>query len=141
MARHLSQGGRANSNGRNAERIIESALYQYAPHAEIVPQALLGKSLFGGDLKIDLYVCGLATFPNGLAVESKWQESSGTADEKLTYLVANIKACYPCPAIIVAGGGGARPSAIRWLKEQVDGTSLIAVLNIEEFMKWCSRNL
>src|SRR4051812_39547370 len=137
--RELSQGGRANRNGRSVEKIIESTLYEYAPYAEIIPQAQIGTSLFGGVLKIDLYVTGLKAFPNGLAVESKWQQTSGSADEKLTYLVACIKACYPCPAIIVAGGGGARPSAIRWLKDQTDGHSLLAVLNIEEFITWCSR--
>jgi hypothetical protein len=73
--------------------------------------------------------------------ESKWQEVQGTADEKLCYLVANIRSCYPCPAIVIAGGSGARPGAIKWLRSQVDGVKLYAVFHVEEFVSWCNRNL
>ena len=137
----LSQGGRANQHGRTAETILESLLYDRAPHAEIIRGAQLGQTIYGRALVVDLYVCGLSNYPNGLAIESKWQELSGSIDEKFPYLVANIRTCYPCPAIVVFGGSGARPDALRWLKQQVDGMQLIAVLSLEEFITWCNRNL
>ena len=141
MTRRLSQGGRANQHGRTAETILESLLYDRAPHAEIVPHAKIGHTIYGRPLEADLYICGLANFPKGLAIESKWQELNGSVDEKYPYLVANIRTCYPCPAIVVFGGSGARPDALGWLKRQVDGMHLIAVLSLEEFITWCNRNL
>jgi hypothetical protein len=141
MIKALSQGGRANQHGRTAEAVIESVLHARAPMAEIIPGASIGRTIYDGELKVDRYVVGLPAFPNGLAIESKWQELSGSVDEKFPYLVENIKTCYPCPVIIVTGGRGARPGAIRWLKRQVDGVHLIAVLTLEEFVTWCNRSL
>lgn len=139
--KQLTQGGRANRHGRTAETIIESVLFDRAPNAEIVRQAAIGLTIYGGALVVDLYVLGLPGFLSGLAIESKWQETSGSVDEKFPYLVENIKTCYPCPAIIVTGAKGARPGAIRWLKQQIDGTHLLNVFTLEEFVTWCNRNL
>ena len=75
----------------------------------------------------------------GLIVESKWQDVSGTADEKFPYLVANIRHCYPLPTVVVASGNGARPGAIAWLRSRVDGTQFVAVQSIEDFVSWILR--
>lgn len=141
MMKPPSQGARANRHGRTAETLIESLLYDRAPHADIMHRTVIGLTVYGRALEADLYIQGLARFPDGLVIESKWQDSSGSVDEKFPYLVANIKTCYPCPVIVMAGGGGARADAIRWLKAQIDGVHLIAVLNLEELVTWCNRNL
>jgi hypothetical protein len=107
----------------------------------MLPRTKIGTNIYGGAIEADLLVMGLARFPDGLVIESKWQDSKGTADEKFPYLVENIRRCYPCPVIVVPDGSGARPGAIRWLRDQVDGTHLLAVLSIAELMTWCSRNL
>ncbi len=74
-------------------------------------------------------------------MESKWQEIGGSVDEKFPYLVDNIYQLYPCPTIIVYGGKGAKRGAIDWLRRQADGTHLVAVLSLEEFLTWTLRNL
>ena len=42
-------------------------------------------------LKTDFILYHPEQYPNCLAIESKWQETGGSADEKFPYLVANIR--------------------------------------------------
>lgn len=135
----MSQGRRANKNGRIAEDMIEAMLHArgHIPQR----QAILGHTIFGGDLRVDLYLPILPGFPDGLVIESKWQEQAGSADEKLVFLVENVRErCYPCPVFIIYGGQGARPGAIGWLLRQVNNQFLYA-LNYEEFVSWCMKSL
>lgn len=131
------QGARANRQGLAAESVI-AAMMRDRGH-RVIRQYPLGTSIYGGDLRADCYVPDLPGFPRGLAIESKWQQVGGTADEKLPYLVANIRHCYPCPAIVVVGGGGIRPGALRWLRAQADGAQLVAIFSLEEFLSWLNR--
>lgn len=135
----ITQGARANAHGGSAEGVINSILQAkgYRPER----QRLVGSGIFGTPIHVDFYLASVPGYANGLIVESKWQEVPGTADEKLPYLVANIHHCFPCPTIIVLHGGGFRAGAERWLRSQVDGFKLIAVLRLEEFLTWCNRNL
>lgn len=134
-----SSGGRANSAGRSAEHLI----YCFLEHRgyNVQSQYLAGTNIYGGRLYIDVFCTGIRQFPDGLAVESKWQSTGGSVDEKLPYLIANIQEQYPCPAVIVVAGGGTRPGAILWAKTKVDGQKLINVLSLEEFMAWVMREL
>lgn len=135
----VSQGRRANSNGRSAEDVIASILDQR--HVQYRRQHRIGLGIFGTPISVDFYCYPLDGVEIGLIIESKWQELSGSADEKLVYLVENIRQCFPCPAIVIAGGGGMRPGAIRWIRDQVDGEKLQAVFTLEEFLTWANRSL
>lgn len=132
-------GSKANGNGRTAEGLLESMLMQRGLCPE--RQKRIGRTIFGGELLADLWLPPFAMFPDGLAIESKWQEAQGTVDEKLCYLVTNIRECYPCPAIVIIGGGGIRSGATAWLRRQVDGERLFAVFTWEEFAGWLMRTL
>lgn len=136
--KQLSQGGRANQHGRSAEGVISAILTQRGCTFE--RQKFIGRSIFDSDLYADFYITTRDDYPIGLIIESKWQDVGGSVDEKLPYLVLNIKERYPCPAIVVLHGGGFRPGAERWLRRQVD-TKLIHVFRLEEFLSWCNRNL
>lgn len=135
---NLSQGGRANQSGRSAEDVISAILTQHA--CFFSRQEPIGKGIYKTDLFADFFIRGHARFPNGLIIESKRQDASGSVDEKLPYLVANIRECYPCSTIIVLCGGGFRTGAEQWLKRQIGG-SLLLVFHLEEFLTWCNRNL
>lgn len=137
--KQLTQGGRANRHGRSAEQVIDSILRNRGiqPKAQYV----IGLSIYGEPLKVDFYIEQLPGFPSGLVIESKWQDASGSVDEKFPFLVENIRHCLPCPAIVIASGQGARSGALRWLRAQVDGAQFVAVYNLEEFLSWCNRNL
>lgn len=134
----MRQGQQANSSGQFGEDMILSVLRlkRYFPQT----QYPIGLGIYGQPLKVDFYVNDAPLFPNGLIIESKYQAISGSIDEKFPYLVLNIQEHYPCPAIVVAGGGGCRPGALTWLKRQVGG-NLVAVFTLEEFMVWAHRSL
>lgn len=134
-----TQGAQANKTGRVAEGMIDSLLRQlgYIP----LRQQFIGLGIYGTPVQADTLIKGVPSFPQGIIIESKWQASGGSVDEKYPYLVANIFYCYPCPVIILADGDGARPGAIRWLKSQIDGDHLFAVFTLKELVTWCNQNL
>lgn len=135
----LTQGGRAGSNGASAEDTISDILTRKGHRHE--RQKGIGQGIYGTMLRADFFLEQVSGYPDGLIIESKWQETMGSVDEKLPYLVENIRICYPCPAIIVVGGGGMRPLALAWLKRQADGNRLAAVFTLEEFLTWANRTL
>lgn len=128
-----------NQSGRTAENTIADVLTRRG--CEFTRQAAIGTSIYEYGLQADFLVHNIDEFADGLVIESKWQDTAGTADEKFPYLVANIRAGrYGRPVIVVISGGGCRPGAERWLREQVDGRSLVAVFSIEELMSWLQRH-
>lgn len=110
------------------------------PSRMFVAQYPIGLSIYGLPLFADFWVRGAPGFPEGLALEVKWQQSTGSVDEKFPYLVLNIQQCYPCPAIVIADGGGQRPGALQWLRGQTT-SNLIAVHSLAEFLAWANRRL
>jgi hypothetical protein len=110
------------------------------PARLFVAQYPIGASIYGLPLNADFWVRGAPHLPNGLAIEVKWQQSTGSVDEKFPYLVHNIKECYPCAALVIADGGGQRPGALRWLRDQVGG-NLMGVFSLAVFLAWANRNL
>lgn len=136
--KQLSQGARANQSGRSAEEVISTILMRRGCRFE--RQKFIGRSIYDSDLYADFYITTHDDYPIGVVIESKWQDVSGSVDEKLPYLVLNIKECYPCPAIIVLHGGGFRPGAEQWLRRQIDA-KLIHIFRLEEFLSWSNRNL
>lgn len=103
-------------------------------------QVHLVESLYGTKMPVDLIIRGLLEFPEGLIIESKSQDQPGTVDEKLPYLVLNIKEKYPLPTIIVLDGGGYRSGAIDWVKSQIDNKLIAVYENLGDFFSW-ARNL
>lgn len=138
MTAPMRQGHRANVTGRAAEAAIESMLTHKG--YMVVRQRRIGIGIFETPLFTDFFVPRAPGFPDGLCIESKWQQVGGSVDEKYPYLVENIRTCYPCPAIIVLHGGGYRPGAARWLRQQVGG-NLYGVFGLEEFLIWLNRHL
>lgn len=134
-----SQGGKANSTGQRAESTVASMLHG-AGYA-FQRQYRIGMSIYGEPLKCDFYVTPCDALPLGLIIEVKWQGSAGSVDEKFPYLVENIRSRFPAPALIVLAGGGYKPGAEKWLRAQVDGESLVAVCNLDQFQMWCNRHL
>lgn len=134
-----NQGQQAVKSGKAAESTIYHIIHERGYTVE--RQYPIGVGIYGTALKADFLVTGIEAFSAGLAIESKWQEIGGSVDEKYPYLVENVRRCYPCPAIVVYGGGGAKAGAIEWLRRQADGAKLYAVFSFEEFLTWAIRNL
>lgn len=135
----MTDGAKANKAGDVAEKIIECILSERGFKA--IRHHKIGKSIYEThELKCDFFISNAAGYPDGLIIECKWQDSSGSADEKYPYLCLNIKERFPCPAIVVTGGRGAKKGALLWLSKQCD-EKLIGVYSIEEFMSYVSREM
>lgn len=146
----MTQGGRANYTGNSLEDTIEHTLlrkgYTLVPKKQFeasrcmdqptfTKQYPIAKSIYGTDLFCDFILYHPQKHPDCVVIESKWQQSSGSVDEKFPYLVENIRAQYPCATIIVLDGGGYKPGAESWLRRQVDG-KLLHVFSMMEFQRW-----
>ena len=128
------------------ENILEGLEYTEVPSNQFMVSKFLNQQIYAKKypIKKTIYntatTCDFAVYhpdkhPNGLSIEARWQQSSGTVDEKYPYLVQNIKLHYSFKTIIILDGGGYRVGAEKWLRDQVDN-KLIAVLNMTEFQKW-----
>lgn len=133
------QGQLANMAGKRAEATIYCMIKELGYRVERQYPICIG--IHGGQMNADLYVHPTKKFPKGIIIESKWQGSSGSADEKFCFLELNIRTRYPAPTIVVLDGGGARPGMVEWFKAQVDGQKLIGVLSLMEFLLWVNHNL
>lgn len=82
-----------------------------------------------------------------IRIECKWQQSSGSVDEKLPYLYLN--AVYSMPEndiIIVIDGNGWKKGAVEWLKSAVENKLFtppdfkknIRVFSLMEFITWAN---
>ncbi|MDR3114509.1 MAG: 4-diphosphocytidyl-2C-methyl-D-erythritol kinase [Treponema sp.] len=81
-----------------------------------------------------------------IRIECKWQQSSGSVDEKFPYLYLNfIEAMPEKELVIIVDGNGARSGAVAWLKDAAKykkyttGTNQdkeIRVFSLTEFIQW-----
>ena len=87
--------------------------------------------LYGKDRKCDFILYHPERYPRALILKSKWQQSSGSVDEKFPFLVLTIKELRQ-DAIVVLGGGGYSEGAERWLRQQAGKDYLLHVFNMEQ---------
>lgn len=130
-------GRRATQGGRDAKEEIASLLT--AAGYDFERRVAVGEGIYGRVKYVDFLVAPTKDWPNGLILEVRSQTTSGTADEKLPYVVENIRHCYPAPTVILLAGGGFSEGAISWLHRQVDGRSIIAVLTSQQIAGWVRR--
>lgn len=122
------------------DRPVEPNVYNVLARRGYFPerQKLLGNGIFGTRLSADIYISDAPAFPGGLVIETRWQHPDQADDEKLPYLVENLRH-YPCPAIIIVESTPTREGALRWLRAQVaEVEQLLAVQSFAEFVRWCS---
>ena len=146
-----SSGCLANDNGAALKESIANILIRRG-YAEISKKKFLaarflrqpfftreftvGKSIYGTDLRSDLIIYHPDKHPGCLIIESKWQQSTGSVDEKYPFLVLSLKQKeIPYPAIVVLDGGGYKSLAEDWLRKQIDD-KLLNVFSMMEFRKW-----
>lgn len=160
----MIQGARAAKSGNILERTVEGTLqgagyaqicqflpqkrrrdwliYSQEPPKRYARQVYIGQGIYGTDIHVDFYLINAATIPDGVIIECKWQQSSGSVDEKLPYLNLNIQNCYPVPAVVLIDGEGMKHGAIDWLRKQVSSNSnLLAVHNLTSFIIWANKYL
>lgn len=158
----MKQGGStANKTGNNLERFIEDILksegYIFVNKNKFISrksttnistynkikifttQFKICNGIYNNPIRCDFLLYNSEKYPNCLVIESKWQQSKGSVDEKFPYLERNIKEKYPCSTIIILDGGGYKPAANKWLRSQIGG-NLIGVFNMVEFMTYVNKD-
>ena len=148
-----SGGSQANKTGNSLENFVEHKLKEHG-YTEFLDhkkqlfagcktvggkqygkQIYCGESIYGSRRKCDFLVFNSVKFPEGLIIECKWQERSGSVDEKYPFTVLNIHK-IGVPTIILIDGGGYKKTALEWLKNQADlKHALIGVYTMAEFQK------
>jgi hypothetical protein len=82
-----------------------------------------------------------------IRIECKWQQSSGSVDEKFPYTYLNcIEAMPERDIIIIVDGGGAKQGAVNWLRDAATGGKYAAgrdkqiqVMSLSEFLVWVNK--
>ncbi len=148
------QGGtQANFTGNQLEKFIEFTLvnkgYKFIHKKKFDPacyleqpiyskQFFIGKSIYETNSYCDFIIYHPEKHPNKLIIESKWQQSAGSVDEKYPYLILNIQMKYPCESILLLDGGGYKKGSEDWIRSQI-GNNLLNVFNMSEFQKWSNK--
>jgi hypothetical protein len=157
-----TQGAFATTTGRTLETVITSTLtgkgfevvrYRvYDQHPERYGTELLLThvpylSVYGHPANTEFLVRS-ERYARTIRIECKWQQSSGSVDEKFPYLYINCVEAMPEPeVIIVLDGDGARKGGVQWLRDAAeqrrylarDDPKKIQVMNLAEFITWANR--
>jgi hypothetical protein len=161
----MTQGGAANRQGKVLEKTVvptfASRGFEVVPHSSWTKKP----NNYGSDLLLTNvpyttiygqrgyteFLVKSAQYDLNVRIECKWQQSSGSVDEKLPYLYLNcVEAMPESDIIIIAGGGGMKPGAIPWLKFAIEHYKYLAldtpkkniqIFSLDEFLGWANKTL
>ena len=159
----MQQGSLANSSGNTLEQTIIATLsskgfavlqyrdWQRAPQkygSELLLRNVPYRSIYGHAAKTE-FVVRSERYQLNVRVECKWQQSSGSVDEKFPYLYINCLEGMPEDhVIIVLDGGGAKPGSVEWLRHACANKlymspsaqhKRIDVMSLSEFLIWANK--
>ncbi len=139
-------GRRANQTGANLEEFICS-LIQRAGYDPVDPHHFRVAQCLHQPIFAQQYLCGVDIYDKPrkcdfvlfdgqhddlLIIESKWQQASGSVDEKFPFLVETI-AASGIDTLIVLDGGGYSAEAAQWLRAQAGKRHLLHVFDMAQF--------
>lgn len=163
MDNEIRQGRLANRSGNTLEKTVVGTLTSIGFEFVKYRDYLKKKELYGKELL--LYNVPFTTIYNHqgnteflllsekyrleIRIECKWQQSSGSVDEKYPYLYLNcIEAMPEKNIIILIDGGGAKIGALEWLKyaaqnklytTEQNKDKNVMVMNLSEFLIWVNK--
>lgn len=145
-------GQKANQTGSNLEGFIRSQLKR-AGYDQVEPrhfkaaqclhqpifaeQYLCGKDIYGKPRKCDFILFRPAREQPNLIIECKWQQPSGSVDEKFPFLVNTIESSG-IDSIVVLDGGGFSEGAARWLRKRAGAGHLLHVFDMSQFQTFAN---
>ncbi|MDR1475188.1 MAG: hypothetical protein LBI30_01545 [Holosporales bacterium] len=149
----ISGGTKANKTGNALEGFVEDILIrngytEFINHKKQVftmrefvggkqfsKQPWCGESIYGSSRKCDFLIMNREKFPDGLIIECKWQESSGSVDEKYPFTLQNVEK-IGVTTVVLIDGDGYKKQAFDWLRNQVSPErALRGVYTMKEFQK------
>lgn len=95
-------------------------------------RAEIGQTPYRNPFKADLLLTGLADYPAGLAVIGRWQDGSGSADQKLPFLLLTINRCRTS-SVIVLDGEGWTEGVWQFMRNRPAGGYLVATVTFDQF--------
>lgn len=106
-------------------------------------QVWIPRNLHGRRSRLDVLFGNADIFPVPHHMELKWQQSSGSVDEKFTHIVHNagfLADHYGFPTMTILDGNGYAQESGQWLRRQVrkDGP-LIGVFTLAELLAEANR--
>jgi hypothetical protein len=151
-----SQGAKANRTGKMLERevcdILINAGYTEVSNKkfdELKSQrkrifarqyTLANLSVYNRKIKCDVIIYDPIRLPGCLVIECKCQKTKGTADEKMVYLVENIKKSN-MQSIIVVEGEGFRSGVVDYYLPESLGRNLVGFFDLNSFTELCNLKL
>jgi hypothetical protein len=97
--------GRAISGHQYRDVIAAYVHHQYSEHGLVVYREVnLGKTIIGKDRQIDVFVVRPVD-QKAIAIECKFQDVQGTADEKIPYALDDLEALWVPGCLVYAGRG------------------------------------
>jgi hypothetical protein len=158
----MRQGGLANSSGNTLEQAVIATLCSKNFRVLYFRDYEKNKEKYGKEILlrnapfISIYNHNGTTefllisekYNLNLRIECKWQQSSGSVDEKFPYLYLNCLEAMPeKDIIIIIDGGGAKAGSIEWLKNTAKNNLYnsqnkeknIQVMNLSEFIIWANK--
>ena len=157
------QGGLANSSGNTLETTVIGTLESKGFEVVNFRKWQRKKEKHGSELLlknvpfISIYdhpgntefLLKSAKYQLNIRIECKWQQSSGSVDEKLPYVYLNCIERMPEDHIIVIiDGGGFRPAAVDWLKRafedkpyatELNRHKVLEVMDLSQFLRWANK--
>lgn len=109
-----------------------------APVRAFAADVVVGTSIHGDPLKAH-YLIDVAGWPQPIALMSREQHQSGSADEKLEFLYANVSERFPCRAVVLLAGEAFGPTIIArgrtWVGRS-KGRVAHVFAGLDEFRVW-----
>lgn len=151
-----TQGFNANLTGKRLEmevcEILESFGYAKVSNKKFDEMKSKGKriyarqytlknlSVYNRPIKCDVIIYDPIRHPNCLVIECKCQKTKGSADEKMVYLVENIKKSNK-DTIIVVEGEGFRDGVIDYYLPESLGNKFVGFFDLSSFTELCDLKL
>lgn len=160
----VKQGSKANKQGKILENAVESLFgkkgFEIVPYSRwIKKKEAFGKELLLTNVPFETiynqrgyteFVIISEKYNCQIRIECKWQQSSGSVDEKFPYLYLNcLEKMDEDKIIIICDGGGAKPGSIQWLKDtaisrkyagEINEEKTIEVFSLTEFIVWANNS-
>ncbi|EDL8065282.1 hypothetical protein CTA21_24515 [Salmonella enterica] len=97
-------------------------------------QQYCGDKPDGKRLRTDFFLFDRVAFPQGLLIESKYQQVGGSVDEKLPWTVEFLS-MQPSKAILIVDGGGAHEGMVKYVTLKSAQTANVTVHNFMSFYR------
>jgi hypothetical protein len=152
----MTQGYEAGHSGRFLEAILKQELesrgFLFRKHRDdknnldmfnrrVVLRHAPYRSIYGSVSRSEFLIIDDA---RRIRIECRWQEVSGSVDEKFPYLLQNAAERMPeSHVVLFIGGKGAKRAAVLWLKREAAAIrhKRIDVITVDDFPRWVRNEL